>query len=89
MEQKRIWFLRSRKKRGSVVAWYNSGQKKHVANFKNSKKHGLYTEWNEDGRLTKDIEYDMGMPLTEYVVEYQGDGYLELNRRNGELSVHG
>ena len=84
--KKESGFYDQGKKEGPWSAWYNSGQKKHVMNFKNSKKHGLYTEWNEDGRLTKDIEYDMGMPLTEYVVEYQGDGYLELNRRNGELS---
>ena len=67
-------------------AWYENGQKKYVMNYKNSLKHGLYTEWSIDGRLTKDIEYDMGRPISEYIVEYEGQGYIELNRRNGELS---
>ena len=49
-------------------------------------KHGIFTEWAEDGRLTKDITYDYDNPVSEYLVIYHGDGYTEMNRRNGELS---
>ena len=73
-------------KQNPWTAWYENGQKKYVMHFKNNIMHGLYTEWNEDGRLTKDIEYEMGNPISEYLVEYDGDGYVEINRRNGELS---
>ena len=73
-------------KQSPWTAWYDNGQKKYVIHYKNSLEHGLYTEWNEDGRLTKDIEYDTGKPVSEYLVEYQGEGYTEINRRNGELS---
>ena len=69
--------------------WYDNGQKKYVMHLQNSKKHGLYTEWNKDGRLTKDIDYDMGIPISEYIVEYDGDSYVEINRRNSQLSVRG
>ena len=67
-------------------SWYENGQKKYVIHYQKSVKHGLYTEWNMDGRLTKDIEYVMGSPLSEYIVEYEGESYTEINRRNGELS---
>ena len=43
-------------------------------------------EWAEDGRLTKDITYNYDAPVSEYLVIYHGDGYTEMNRRNGELS---
>ena len=67
-------------------AWYDNGQKRYVMHYHNSQKHGLYTEWNRQGRLTKDIDYDMGIPISEYIVEYDGDSYVEINRRNNQLS---
>ena len=54
--------------------------------YQNSLKHGIYTESSEDGRLTKDITYDYDIPISEYLVDYYGSGYTEINRRNGELS---
>ncbi len=60
--------------------------KKYVIHYQNSLKHGIYTEWSEDGRLTKDITYDYDIPISEYLVDYYGSGYTEINRRNGELS---
>ena len=30
--------------------------------YKNNMMHGVFTEWTEDGRLTKDITYDNGIP---------------------------
>ena len=45
-------------------------------------KHGLCTEWTEDGRLTKDITYDYDTPISEYLLIYHGDGYIEMNRRS-------
>ena len=73
-------------KQSPWTAWYENGQKKYVIHYVNSIKHGLYTEWTKDGRLHKDINFDNGIPITEYLVDYQGDGYTEINRRNGELS---
>ena len=73
-------------KQSPWTAWYDNGQKKYVVHYKDNLEHGLYTEWNKDGRLTKDIEYDLGNPVSEYLVQYQGEGYVEVNRRNGELS---
>ena len=73
-------------KKSPWMAWFDNGQKKYVLNYRNNVRHGLYTEWNRDGRLTKDIEYDNGKAISEYLVEYSGDGYTEINRRNGELS---
>ena len=73
-------------KQSPWYAWFKNGQKKFVVHYQNSIKHGLYTEWNQDGRLIKDIEFDNGNPISEYLVEYDGDGYIETNRRNGELS---
>tara|TARA_Y100001934_G_C12378759_1_gene790926 strand:- start:1992 stop:4079 length:2088 start_codon:yes stop_codon:yes gene_type:complete len=91
-----IWYHDGTKKESGIysegekqspwTAWYENGQKKYVIHYKNSLKHGLYTEWNKDGRLTKDIEYNRGNPISEYLVEYQGQSYIEINRRNGELS---
>ena len=52
-------------------------------------KHGICTEWAEDGRLTKDITYNYDAPVSEYLVIYHGDGYTEMNRRNGEYLVLG
>ena len=71
---------------GSWKGWFNNGQKKYVLTYKNDLKHGLYTEWGNDGRLRKDIEYNKGLPISEYIVEYDGEGYTEINFRNGELS---
>ena len=73
-------------KQGSWKGWFKNGQKKFVLIYKNNFKHGLYTEWGNDGRLRKDIEYNEGSPISEYIVEYSGEGYTEINRRNGELS---
>ena len=73
-------------KEGSWKGWFKNGQKKYVLQYQDDLKHGLYTEWGEFGRLTKDIEYDNGIPLSEYLVTYDGEGYTEINRRNGELS---
>ena len=73
-------------KQGSWKGWFKNGQKKFVLTYKNNFKHGLYTEWGNDGRLRKDIEYNEGSPISEYIVEYSGEGYTEINRRNGELS---
>ncbi|MBA64803.1 MAG: hypothetical protein CMG55_03275 [Candidatus Marinimicrobia bacterium] len=73
-------------KNGSWKGWYKNGQKKYVLHYQGSVKHGVYTEWTEDGRLTKDIQYDYDTPVSEYLVNYYGDGYIEINRRNGKLS---
>ena len=73
-------------KKSPWMGWFENGQKKYVINYQNNKKHGLYTEWTKDGLLTKDIEYDNGAPISEYLVEYHGNGYTEINKRNGELS---
>ena len=73
-------------KTGAWKGWYENGQKKYVIHYQNSLKHGIYTEWSEDGRLTKDITYDYDIPISEYLVDYYGSGYTEINRRNGELS---
>ena len=73
-------------KQGTWRGWFNNGQKKFVFNYHNNLKHGLYTEWGQDGRLRKDIEFNKGVPVSEYIVEYDGQGYTETNRRNGELS---
>ncbi len=91
-----IWYPNGLKKESGIyengekqspwTTWFENGQKKSVIHYKESIKHGLYTEWNKDGRLTKDIEYDMGNPISEYIVEYKGESYTEINRRNGELS---
>ena len=71
---------------GSWVGRYKNGQKKYVAHYKNNMMHGVFTEWTEDGRLTKDIAYENGIPVSEYLVIYHGDGYTEMNKRNGKLS---
>ena len=73
-------------KNGTWRGWYDNGQKKYVLHYQNSMKHGICTEWAEDGRLTKDITYNYDAPVSEYLVIYHGDGYTEMNRRNGELS---
>lgn len=71
---------------GSWKGWYENGQKKYVLQYQDNLKHGLYTAWSPSGRLTKDIEYNKGVSVSEYLVEYEGESYTEINRRNGELS---
>ena len=73
-------------KNGPWKGWYKNGQKKYVLHYQGSIKHGIFTEWSEDGRLLKDIQYDYDIPVSEYLVNYHGDGYTEINRRNGKLS---
>ena len=74
------------KKEGPWKGWYENGQKYYVIYYQNNLMHGVYTEWAEDGRLTKDITYNNDTPVSEYLVIYHGDGYTEMNRRNGKLS---
>jgi len=79
-------FYEDGEKKSPWTTWFENGQKKYVVNYQNNIKHGLYTEWNQDGRLIKDIDYDNGNRISEYLVEYKGDGYTEINKRNGDLS---
>lgn len=65
---------------------YKRTKKKHVINYQNNLKHGSFTEWNKNGRLIKDIIYSNGSPISEYLVSYEGEGYTEINKKDGKLS---
>lgn len=90
------WYLDGQKKESGLyengekkspwISWFTNGQKKHVINFQNNLKHGSFTEWNKDGRLIKDINYRDGTPVTEYLVSYKGEGYTEINKKDGKLA---
>ena len=84
--QKELGYYVDGKKKGPWRGWYENGQKKYVIHYQNSLRHGVFSEWAEDGRLTKDIKYSYDIPVSEYLVIYHGDGYTEMNRRNGQLS---
>ena len=73
-------------KKSPWISWFTNGQKKQVINYQNNLKHGSFTEWNKDGRLIKDIIYSNGSPISEYLVSYEGEGYTEINKKDGKLS---
>ena len=44
-----------------------------------------YTEMDNKGRLTKNIEYDLGSILSEYHILRDEDGVTEYHKQNGVL----
>ena len=50
-----VWYYPFHKEplNGSVGTWYSKGQLKSGVTYKDGKKDGPFTEWNEQGNITK------------------------------------
>ena len=47
-------------KNGLKTTYYKNGQKKSEINYKEGKKEGLWTTWDEDGNITETKTYKNG-----------------------------
>ena len=72
-------------KEGPWAFYYKNGQNHYIVNYHKNVKDGLFTEWDSFGRLVKEVEFEKGIKITEYIVEYYDDGYTEINKRNDML----
>ncbi|MEZ5357764.1 MAG: toxin-antitoxin system YwqK family antitoxin [Candidatus Zixiibacteriota bacterium] len=52
---------------GDYFEFYPDGSKKTVGFSKNGKKHGHWTEWNEDGSIKFDAEFDEGIKIEDSI----------------------
>lgn len=43
-----------------MTRWHENGQKQQEGNYKNGKKDGLWTEWDNDGNVTMTKKYSNG-----------------------------
>lgn len=50
---------------GVVEEWYPNEKKKTVSNFKEGKRHGKNTYWNEDGSLQKEQVWESGKLISD------------------------
>ena len=41
----------------TIFCWYENGQKKEEGNYKNGKKEGLWTKWNENGKWYEKVNH--------------------------------
>ena len=73
------------KKGGLWTGWHANGEKKYQGKYVDGKPDDLYTELDDRGRLTKSIEYNEGLVLTEYHVQRDESGTTEYHKRNGVL----
>ena len=73
------------KREGPWVYNYKNGQNYYLVNYHQGKRDGLYTQWDSFGRLVKEIEYINDEKITEYLIEYDEVGYVEMNKRNNLL----
>jgi hypothetical protein len=55
-------------KNGPWEAW-ESGYRHILGNYKNGKKHGVWTWYHKDGRVYRIINYDSGTEVTDIIVE--------------------
>ena len=72
-------------KEGPWAFYYKNGQNHYIVNYDKNLKDGLFTEWDSFGRLVREDEFEKGIKITEYIVEYYDDGYTEINKRNDML----
>ena len=78
-------FYKDGKKSGAWNGWYVNGEKKYSGKFINGKSDGNYTELDQKGLITKNIEYKNGSILSEYHVIRDDKGITEYNKKNGVL----
>ena len=70
---------------GPWAFYFKNGQNYYLVNYHKGKKDGIYTQWDSFGRLVKESEYEKGNRITDYLIEYDDVGYIEINKRNNLL----
>jgi len=72
---------------GKSTTWYESGQKKSEANYKNGKLDGKSTWWNKRGQKIRQKEYKSGKLDGKLIEWFQFNGEIkrEENYKNGKI----
>lgn len=59
--------------------WRDNGDVREQGEYKNGKRHGLWTRWYHNGQVEHGREYDQGRAVGQWV-EFGVDGHVALNR---------
>ena len=64
-ERNGLWYYQSHDDpvNGRVMEWYSNGQVRAEQNYKDGKRDGIFTEWDEQGNIIKQTTYKNGVEV--------------------------
>ena len=71
-----------------VICKYENGQKKSEGNFKDGKKDGKRTSWNENGQIEVEENFkDDLIDETAYLYHENGQKHYEINFKDSKVEI--